>query len=147
MEKWKDRVIDKLRDYDLQKAAIDGIPFEIKRLEIESVSIRSASADGAPVRGGGNGREERMLWNIMQRDDMRRNLDMATQYVAHVERGLAVLDQDEIRVLDRMYIHPERNAVERLRDEWGMVERHSVYRRLDKILYKLAVAMYGVITS
>lgn len=147
MEKWKDRVIDKLRDYGLQKAAVEGLPLEIKRLEIESVSIRSAGADGAAVRGGGSGREERMLWNIMQRDTMQWNLEMATHYVAHVERGLAVLDEAEVCVLERMYIRPERNAVDRLQDEWGMMERHSVYRRLDRILYKLALAMYGVTAS
>lgn len=146
MEKWKDRTVDKLRDYGLQKAAVESIPFELERLAIESVAIRSATVDTTPVKGGG-GREERMLWNIMQRDAMERNLSMAKQYVAFVEHGLAALDAEEIRTLERVYIYTERNVIERLREEWGMAEKRSVYKRLDKILYRLTVAMYGMEAS
>ena len=147
MEKWKSRAIDKLRDYGLQKTALASIPHEVKRLEIESVSIRSATVDGSPVKGGGNGREERMLWNIMQRDDLMRNQRMAEEYIAFVESGLAVLSSEEKLAIERMYIYPERDAVERLRNEWGLEDKRSVYKRIDKAIYKLTVAMYGMESS
>lgn len=147
MEKWKQKVIDKLKDYGLQKTALDNIPHELKRLEIENASIRSATADGAPVKGGGNGRESRMIWNIMHRDDLNRNLRMAMEYVSFVNGGLSVLNADEIIALERMWIYQERGAVERLQNEWGLEDKRSVYKRLDKILYKVTIAMYGMESS
>ena len=147
MENWKQRVRDKLCDYGLRKVALDNIPREIKRLEIESVSIRSATADGLPVKGGGNGREARMLWNIMQREDLKRNMQMATEFVTFVDGGLSVLTTEERRAVEMMYIYPQRNAAEQLRNEWALEDKRSVYKRMDKILYKLTIAMYGVETS
>lgn len=146
MIKWKDRTVDRLRDYGLQKAAVESIPMELQRLQLESVAIRSAAVDGVAVKGSG-GRDDRMLWNLMQREDMERNLGMAKQYVAFVEHGLAALEAEEIRTLERVYIYTERDVIERLREEWGMMEKRSVYKRLDKILYKLTVAMYGTVAS
>ena len=147
MENWKQKVKEKLLDYGLQKVAIDNIPHEIKRLEIENVSIRSATADGSPVKGGGNGREARILWNIMQREDLKRNMQMAIEYVTFVDTGLSVLTAEEKRVVEMMYIYPQRNAVEQLRNELGLEDKRSVYKRMDKILYKITLAMYGVESS
>lgn len=143
MEDWKRKTLDKLRDYGLQKVALESIPHELKRLEIESVSIHSATADGTPVNGGGSRREERLLWNFMQQEDLKRNLEMAKEAVAFVDSGLTVLDDNALRAVKQMYIYPERGAVERLRNEWGLEDPRTVYKRLDKILYKLSTAMYG----
>lgn len=146
MQKWKDRVVDRLRDLGLQKAALESIPLELERLRIESVAIRGSAVDGVAVKGSG-GRDDRMLWNIMQREALERNLEMAGQYVAFVERGLAALEEEEARVVERVYILGEPDVIERLREEWGMMEKRSVYKRLDKILYRLTVAMYGMAVS
>lgn len=146
MEKWKDRTVDKLKDYPLQKAAMESIPLELKRLELESTAIRTAATDGVAVKTGG-GRNDRMIWNIMQRQALERNLEMARQSVEFVERGLAALLPEEIETLERIYMRPERNVVEQLREEWDMAEKRSVYKRLDKMLYRLALAMYGMEAS
>ena len=49
---WKREAIDKLRNYDVHKQAIESIPMEIKRLEVKYTSIRSATSDRSPVSGG-----------------------------------------------------------------------------------------------
>ena len=147
MEKMKLKVIDKLSDYGLRKVALESIPHELKRLEIESVSIRSATADGAPVKGGGNGREGHLIWNIMQKEELKRNMQMATEHIAFVDTGLSVLTAEERRAIEMMYIYPQRNAAEQLRNEWALEDRRSVYKRMDKILYKITMAMYGVESS
>lgn len=147
MEKWKDRTVDKLKDYPLQKAALESIPVEIKRLEIESTAIRAAAGDGVHVQGSGGSRDGRLIYNIMQRQALERNLEMAQQSVAFVERGLSALLPEEIETLERIYIRPQRNIIEQLREEWDMAEKRSVYKRLDKMLYRLTLAMYGLEAS
>ena len=146
MQKWKDRVVDRLRDLGMQRAALEAIPLELERLQIESVSIRGSGVDGVAVKGGGD-REERMLWNIMQREALEWNLEMAGKYVEFVERGLAALEEEEALVVERVYVRGEPDVIERLREEWEMAEKRSVYKRLDKILYRLTVAMFGMAVS
>ena len=146
MQKWKDRVVDRLRDLGMQRAALEAIPLELERLQIESVSIRGAGGGGVAGKGGGE-REERMLWNIMQREALERNLEMAGKYVEFVERGLAALEEEEALVVERVYVRGEPDVIERLREEWEMAEKRSVYKRLDKILYRLTVAMFGMAVS
>ena len=143
MEYWKFKAIDKLKGYTAQKAAIASLPEEIDRLKSEAYSIKSATADGTPVKGGGSGREDRLLSNIVQREEHGLMLERAKKSVSAIERGLDVLTKDERRVLDAMYIIGEDRAVERLMDEFGLVETSSVYKRASKALHHFTVAMYG----
>ena len=53
---WRREAIDKLKNYEVHKLALENLPKEIKRLESAYAGIRSAAADGAPVSGGGNTR-------------------------------------------------------------------------------------------
>ncbi len=147
MEYWKYKAIDKLKDYTAQKASLSNIPEEIARLESEAYSIKSATGDGTPVKGGGSGREDRLLSNIVKRGELAMMLDRAKKSVGTTERGLAVLSDDERRLLDRMYIIQEKGAVKRLMDEYGLLEESSLYRRINKALIHFTVAMYGATES
>ena len=147
MEYWKYRAIDKLKDYTAQKASLSNIPEEIARLESEACSIKSATADGTPVKGGGSGREDRILSNIVKRGELAMMLDRAKLSVGIVDRGLAVLKDDERRLLDVMYIVQEKGAVNRLMNEYGRQEESSLYRRVNKALIRFTVAMYGATES
>lgn len=146
MEYWKFRAIDKLKDYTAQKAALQSLPEEIARLESEAYSIKSATSDGTPVKGGGSGREDRLLSNIVKREEHKAMLHRATLAVGVVERGLAVLNREERLILDRFYIHPNRGNVDRLCEEL-MCEQATVYRRRDKALYHFTVCLYGCTES
>lgn len=126
MEKWKERTVDRLRDYTLQKAALEAIPLELDRLRRQ--------ADRSP----GQALQRRM--EIFQ---MEQNLDMAGGYVAFLDRGLAALTREERDVLRRVYMDREEDVIESLRAEWELVEKRSVYKRLDKILYRLTLALFG----
>ncbi len=126
MEKWKERTVDRLRDYPLQKAALEAIPLELDRLRRQ--------ADRSP----GQALQRRM--EIFQ---MEQNLDMAGGYVAFLDRGLAALTREERDVLRRVYMDREEDVIESLRAEWELVEKRSVYKRLDKILYRLTLALFG----
>lgn len=140
---WKYEAIDKLKGYDAHKAALISIPEEIQRLESAARSIRSATSDGTAVSGGGNKREDMLLSNIVLREELERQLEQAKQWVSVVDRSLGVLDADERRVLDLMYIHRQPGSIERLCSELS-IEKTSVYRYRDTALHKFTTAMYGV---
>lgn len=143
MEYWKYKAIDRLKDYPGQKASLQNIPDEIFALESQATSIRSATTDGTPVAGGGSKREDMLLSNIVRREELKQMLERAKAYTRSVERGLAVLNDDEKRVLDCVYISHQSGAVAHLADEYNEDER-SVYRRIDKALRRFTIAMYGV---
>ena len=147
MEYWKYKAIDKLRDYPLQKSALQNLAEEIERLESEAYSIKSATGDGTPVKGGGSGREERLLSNIAKREEHKAMQHRAKLAVQMVDRGLAVLSDEEKHMLEVMYIVGERGRVERLLGELDLQEESSLYKRINKALYRFTVAMYGATES
>ena len=147
MEYWKFKAIDKLKDYMAQKVATQNLREEIARLESESNSIKSATADGIPVKGGGSGREDRLLSNIVRREEHKAMLRRATLAVKMVERGLSVLSEDERHILDEMYIVREKGYVERLMAKYNLQEESSLYKRANKALLHFTLAMYGATES
>lgn len=143
MEYWKFKAIDKLKDYMAQKVSTQNLREEIARLESESNSIKSATADGTPVKGGGSGREDRLLSNMVRREEHKAMLRRATLSVKMVERGLSVLSEDERHILDEMYIVREKGYVERLMAKYNLQEESSLYKRANKALLHFTLAMYG----
>ena len=140
---WKREAIDKLKNYEAHREALENIPKEIKRLESAYAGIRSATTDGTPVSGGGNTREDSMLSNIVHRDELKRRLKEARLWVAQVDKALAVLDDEERLVLDRFYIHRTKGNVGELCERLN-VEQATVYRKRDSALRRFTIALYGV---
>lgn len=143
---WKIEAIEKLKMYEAKRQALQSIPEEAARLKSSMSSIRSASADSSPVTGGGSGREDMMLSNIVQREELRRSYTQAKRWVAAVEGALGVLTKEERLILDRFYITPEKNAADRLAGEL-LIDVKTVYRRKDAALRKFTVALYGEIEN
>ena len=140
---WKREAIDKLKNYEARREALENIPKEIKRLESAYAGIRSATTDGTPVSGGSNTREDSMLSNIVHRDELKRRLKEARLWVAQVDKALAVLDDEERLVLDRFYIHRAKGNVGELCERLN-VEQATVYRKRDSALRRFTIALYGV---
>lgn len=140
---WKYEAIEKLKGYEAHLASLTSIPEEIARLESAACSIRSASADGTAVSAHGNKREDMLLSNIVLREELERKLEQTKLWVSVVERSLGVLDADERRVLDLMYIHRQPGSIERLCSELN-IEQASVYRRRDVALRRFTTALYGI---
>ena len=139
---WKHEAIDKLKGYEAHKRALVNIPLEIRRLEDAFTGIRSATTDATPVQGGGSTREDELLSNIAHREELARTLRQAKAWVAMVDAGLAVLDEEERLTLDRFYIHRTKGNVDRLCEELG-VEKATVYRRRDSALRHFIISLYG----
>ena len=143
---WKVEAIDKLRQYEAKKHSLYSIPIEIARLKSAMQSIRSATADCTPVNGGGSGREDMMLSNIVYREELERSLDQVKKWVAQVDAGLEILSADERLILDRFYIHHEKGAADRLAGDLK-IDVKTVYRRKDAALRHFTVCLYGATES
>lgn len=139
---WKFEAIEKLKQYEAKKRSLQNIPEEISRLESAMAAIRSATADGTPVQGGGSGKEDMYLSNIVRREELARSQEMAQKWVKLVDDALDILTEDDRLILDRFYIHPEKGNVERLCMDLGC-EKATAYRRRDQALRTLTISLYG----
>lgn len=141
---WKREAESKLRNYTAQKNSIRRTQDEVKRLQMTLTSIRSATADGMPVAGGTNQREDALISNIACQVELGRARAIAELGVQSIEGALADLDDEERLILDRFYIHRQKGHVERLCEELHLDGASTVYWRRDKALKHFAVALYGV---
>ena len=140
---WKAEAKEKLRRYDAMRLAAVNIPQELERLQIEAHSIRAARTDGTPVAGGGNQREEAMINNLIQRQELERTLQQAKMWLQATDRAMSALTQEERQILHRLYIYPEKGGLEQLCKELDM-ESSSIYRRRDRALKHFTLAFYGI---
>lgn len=143
---WIREAEDKLRNYAAWQNAMKRTKAEIRRLESDFVSIRSANVDSTPVQGGGNSREEAMCSNIAQRQELCTLLEQTERKVAEVKETLALLQPEERDILERMVINYRRGNVEKACAELHM-DRSTVYRKRDKALRHFGMAFYGAIET
>lgn len=137
--------IQRLRDYENRKAAIENLTEQIKLLEEKFKAIRSATTDATPVQGGNdNKREEMLIHNIATREELQKNLDITIQEVELTEKGLATLNEDEKRILERFYINRSKGYVERLCDEL-FISKTELYRQKEEALKKFTMVCYGIV--
>ena len=143
---WKQEAIEKLEQYDARKQSLRSIPAEIARLESVAQRIRSTQTDGIAVKSSGGGREDMLLNNIIQREELNWSLEQAQQWVGLVDSGLSVLDDEERLILDRFYIRSEKGAADRLAGDLAM-DVKTVYRRKDAALRRFTIALWGCVES
>jgi hypothetical protein len=84
-----------------------------------------------------------LLSNLVCREELSRALTQAKLWVSATDRALGALSPEEKLILRRMYIYPERNAVERLCGELDL-EQSSIYRKRDQALHRFTTALYGI---
>ena len=143
MGNWKYDVKDDLARYGGQLVAVTTLPDELRRLELEYESIKIANTDTTPVQGGGTVYEDRLLTNIARREKTSMALSMTQIDIERIEAALDCLDETERHIVDTMYIHRQRGAIERLREELGLEDESSVYKRAERAIKKLTYALYG----
>lgn len=73
----------------------------------------------------------------------RQALEHTRYWLDQLDRGLEALTEEERTVLDMLYIHPKKGNPGRL-CEILQVEQSSVYRRRDRALSKLNLALHGL---
>ena len=139
---WKQEATDKLRRYEAMRHAARNIPLELKRLQQEATSLRSATAEKVVSTGGVGRNEDRLMNNLVLRQELQESLNRTKNWLRTADDALGALTPQEHQVLSRLYRFPEKGAVERLCQELEL-EKSSVYRCRDKALHHFATALYG----
>lgn len=140
---WRMQAVNDLQTLNACRQALINIPERIAELEAQSTSIRSATADGTPVKGGGSGREYMLLNNITERDNLKESLEQTKKKVAKIDRALEVLTVTERRILQVRFIDREPGALSKLSCELNLDERTVKNRQADA-LNQFAIAMRGI---
>ena len=143
---WKQEAAEKLMQYEARRQALENIPMEIHRLELEYTGLRSSVPDAIPTHGNGSRREDAMLTNIVRREELARQLESARAWVALTDGGLAALNEEDRLVLDHFYIHRHKGACETLQELLDR-EKAQIYRRRDRALRRFTMALYGGLES
>ena len=142
---WSVFAVQRLRDLEDRKTAVDSITELIQTLEERFKAIRSATTDGSPVQGGNeNKREEMLIHNIATREELKRNLDIAKHEISITEKGLAKLTEEERLILTRFFIQKQRGHVERLCDEL-YISKTQLYKKKEAALKKFTMVCYGIV--
>lgn len=139
-KKW---LTEDLRDLERLRFSVTQMENELETLEAEETAIRATDYDKIPGGSGSNTQEDRLLTAIAKRDELRANLEATRRRVADLDRLVSGLDNDdELRVVQVMFLSGERNAVSRLIEELGY-EAAQIYRLKDRALKHLAQMRYG----
>ena len=137
--------IQRLRDYEDRKAAVDSLTAQIKLSEEKITAIKAAATDGTAVQGGSdNRREEMLIHNIANCEELKNNLEIAKHEIAITEKGLASLTEEETRILTRFYVNRSKGYVERLCDEL-FISKTELYRQKEEALKKFTMVCYGIV--
>ena len=143
---WKIEATEKLRKYDAMRRAMENIPAEIARLEEEHKAVGSGLVEWLPGSKDVHRREDWLLNNLVNRQELQHNLDQAKVWMDTVSCALMGLEQEERLVLHQLYIDPQGEGLEGLCKKL-QVEKSSIYRRRDRALEKFTRAMYGATES
>ena len=138
---WKECAIQRLKQIPYMEQSLKSIPMELHRLELEASAIGGAG----PIPSGPvshRGRENRFLNNCMQRQELRWQLQDARLWLESTRQALENLTPNQQQLLQQLYIHPVKDAVEQLCWQLGL-ERSSIYRHRDKALEAFATSLYG----
>lgn len=139
---WRMQAINDLQMLNARRQALINIPDRIAELESKVAGIRSAAADGTPVKGGGSGREDMLLNNIVARAELSEALEEARRAVSRADAALGILNGDERKLLEYLYISSDTGGAYRLAEEFN-IDYKTVYKRARPALSKFTVAMYG----
>lgn len=139
---WKNEAIERLKSYECTCNAIKSLALQEAALMAELHSMGHFHTD-APVRHSPGDREERRLDQMVKLELIRSRLQQNKLWKNATEQGLSALSQEERQVLQRLYMHPKRGAMEQLSQALGM-ERSTVYRLRDKALERFTLATFGI---
>lgn len=139
---WVREAESKLRDYSAKEQSLESVTERITQLNLEMSCVRSATTDGTAVHGGGNGREDALLNNIAERDELERAKLSTAEWLEWVNGALTALSDADRDLLDKFYIYRRKGHVERLCEEMHL-EKAQVYRRKEAALRKFTLLLYG----
>ena len=142
--KWATISVQRLRDYEKRKLALENIPAQIQTLEDQIFTIKSSATDKIVVKGTTNKKEDALIDNIAEREELKNNYRIAKREVELTEKGLKATGDEGQRILELFYINRPYDYIEKLCEEL-CVERSRVSTLKDKALRDFTLAIYGIV--
>ena len=141
---WKEEALEKLQRYPMMTLALRTIPLELERLTREARELQSVGQGIGSRNRENRAQENRMMNNLVRRQELELQLEQARLWVSVTEEGLSHLTEEERSLLEKLYI--QQIQATDLCQELG-VERSSLYRYRDAALKKLTLGLYGGLES
>ena len=138
-KKW---IIEDLQTLERWRFSIGQMTSEIETLKAEYEAIKVTNYNKMPSGSGTNVQEEKLLTNIVKRDELSMNLRFTKMRVADIDRVLDELSDNERTILQRMFIKREKYAADNLAEELGY-ETAQVYRLKNQALTHFAQLRHG----
>ena len=139
---WKQEARDQLAAYEYSCNALRSMELLSKQLEMELYGTPGQKLD-APIRGSGGDYEDYRLNRLVKLESLRSRMQQTKTWVDAMDHALQTVTPEERMVLARLYIHPQKGALDQLCQELNM-ERTTAYRMRDKSLERFTLALYGI---
>jgi DNA-directed RNA polymerase specialized sigma subunit len=140
---WKREAEQELKQYPGRCRALKNIKLRHQALKEEMVTLKGASTDRIPVRGGASRMEDALVNNIVERQRLELTYKLTHKLVDLTKQGLDSLSQQERDILTRFYIEEGKYTADNLCEELHL-ERSRIYRLKDQALYNFTINMYGI---
>ena len=132
-----------LRRYRGLVTAQKQIVEKIEILNATFENLNSASIRDVPIKNGGEGVDDRLLSNIVERQKLEQQREMNERVIGWIEFGLRNLTKNERFLLEVFYITPTRNSAQIAMNKLNYSKTH-VYRLRDCALKKFVLYQYGL---
>lgn len=134
---------DELGSLRLYEQRMQEIPLEIETIREQLTSIKSATSNAIPVKGGGNRREEWLVNSLDRIEKLEAEKKYAEGQAKFTYAALDVLTHEERRILEVLYVDKQKKGADRLCDELGFLDVSTVWKHRKTALERYSLARHG----
>lgn len=138
----KSAALERLRSYEVMRAAVENLRTQIRILKLQQESVPGVRTDRVAVLGSAGEPGAWLMDNIIRRQELEAALEQTLLWMLVTDRALGVLEPDELAILRLFYIKKAPGALSRACQLLG-TEKSAVYRKRDKALVKFTMALFG----
>ena len=139
---WISESISDLRLYGQRKRFLENVDSQLIWLENDFAALKGCATDSEAVDGGASRSEDHLLNNIVKRDKLKQNNELAEKFVQTIEKTLYLLPKQQQEILTEFFVDRSRGHIERLMDKMH-VEKSRAYELKDEALHNFTILRYG----
>ena len=143
---WLSESISDLRLYGQRKRFLENVDSQLIWLENDFTALKGCATDSEAVEGGASRSEDHLLNNIIKRDKLRQNKELAEKFVQTIERTLYLLPRQQQEILAEFFIDRSKGHIERLMEKYH-VEQSMVYKFKNEALRNFTLLRSGYIET
>lgn len=143
---WLSESISDLRLYGQRKRFLESVDSQLIWLENDFAALKGCATDSEAVEGGASKSEDHLLNNIIKRDKLRQNKELAEKFVQTIERTLYLLPRQQQEILAEFFIDRSKGHIERLMEKYH-VEQSMVYKLKNEALRNFTLLRSGYIET